>query len=178
MREWDQNRDSKGKQMSKQKNLLILDDEKDIAEVISELAEDEFDNIFMASDGGHALEILKNTKISVILSDISMPLMTGDVFLKKMRALGYTMPIVFLTGHGTKELAIAALKLGASDFLEKPFNKEHLLHSLNMAIDVEEHKRKLIEIEVKHPDNKEELIANEKKFLGIKQAARTLKKTS
>lgn len=159
--------------LSKMKSLLIVDDEQALVEIISEIAEEYFDTIHVAYNGAQALELLKEHKFSIILSDISMPEMTGDVFLKKIRLLGFTTPIVFLTGNSSKDLAIEALKLGAADFLEKPFDTEHLIQTLHLAVEVEEHKRNIIELELTHP-NKPDFVRSEKKLLGIKHAARTM----
>lgn len=162
---------------SKPKSLLIVDDEKDLAEVISTITAEHFEKIYLAYDGASAIEILKNNEISLILCDILMPAMTGNTFLKNIRVLGYETPLVFLTGNSNKVLAIEALKLGAADFLEKPFEPDHLVRTLQLALEVEEHRKNLLEIQTAHPE-KLDLLRCEKKLLGIKQASRTQKLSS
>lgn len=165
---------------TKLKSLLIVDDEKDLAEVIKEIAEDHFEKIFICNDGQEALKFLAqhHKEISVILSDISMPGLSGDQMLQRLRGQGILAPLVFLTGNASKEVAIQALKLGASDFLEKPFSADHLVRTLQLAVEIEEHKKNLYDLEKSGTQVDPQVLRSEIRTLGIKQAARSVKKVS
>lgn len=160
-----------------EKVLLVIDDEKDLADVIREIVQGHFDRVEICYNGAEALEYIQKNEVTVILSDISMPEMTGDQLLRKMRMIGCLTPIVFLTGNATKDVVISALKLGASDFLEKPFDPLKLIETLEMALSIERHRSEIAVLE-KSPNPDSTAIRSEKKSLGLKQVVRDMKKSS
>lgn len=86
-------------------------------------------------DGAVAfLAELEGAPSGCILSDIRMPQVDGIELLRRVRASGRTLPVVLMTGHGDVPLAVEAMKLGASDFIEKPFDDEVLIAALRAAI--------------------------------------------
>ena len=101
-------------------NLLLVDDEEELSESMKELLEDEAHQIFTASNGEEALEILEEYNIHCVVSDIRMPVMDGLKFIKIARERGHLQPIIFFTGHGTEQLKNEVRKLGAADLLHKP----------------------------------------------------------
>lgn len=120
--------------MNSKPTVLIIDDEKELLELlVEELSALDVD-IVTAEDGKQALQMITDisskSPIDAVLSDINMPNMTGLELLAEIRKMGNETPFVFLTGYGDKEKAILALKLGAMDFLEKPYNREVLLKSV------------------------------------------------
>lgn len=117
-------------------NLLIVDDEADLREVLSATLGDAFPNYTLAKDGQEAFELLKSSKFHAVLSDINMPRMTGLELLREVRAMGLTTPFVILTAYGDKQKAVDALKLGAFDFLDKPWNNENLFDIVGRALEL------------------------------------------
>ncbi len=119
-------------------NLLIVDDETDLRELlIEQIGTDQF-QIHTAMDGVQGLKIIreayeKDDPIDTVLSDINMPKLNGLDLLAEVRKLGLETPFVFLTGYGDKEKAVRALRLGAMDFLEKPYEVTHLLRAVTEA---------------------------------------------
>ena len=101
-------------------NLLIVDDEVDLSVNMKELLEDEAREIFIASNVKEGLEILKQQKIDVVVSDVKMPVMDGLKLIQEARKFGFNMPFIFYTGHGSAELRRIARELGALDLLTKP----------------------------------------------------------
>ena len=107
-------------------NILIADDNSSLRKVmVNELAEEGF-SIREAEDGFKALEILESNDYDVLLLDLNMPLLGGMEVLKKIPSLHISVEVIILTGHGTVAVAVEAMKLGAYDFLTKPFNISEL----------------------------------------------------
>ena len=70
-----------------------------------------------------------------IVTDVRMPGMSGVDLLRQLQSRGSTMPVIVITGHGDIQLAVEAMKVGAADFLEKPFDDEVLIASVKLALD-------------------------------------------
>src|SRR4051812_1711137 len=79
--------------------------------------------------GTSLLDRLANPAQGCVLTDIRMPDVDGLELLRRLRAGGYMLPVVMMTGHGDVPLAVEAMKLGACDFIEKPFDDEALLQA-------------------------------------------------
>ncbi|RYZ68132.1 MAG: response regulator [Proteobacteria bacterium] len=120
------------------RKLLIVDDEVDLCELLSEISRPVATTILTACNGEEALEIVrsmpKNSPIDAILSDISMPKKNGIEFLSELRFLGVYTPFIFLTGYGDKEKMATAIKYGAFDFFDKPANNKALVSRLDEAL--------------------------------------------
>ena len=119
-------------------NLLIVDDEADLRELLVEQIGSENYEIHTASDGAQGLQMIrdahaKGAPIDAVLSDINMPKLNGLDLLAEVRKHGLETPFVFLTGYGDKEKAVRALRLGAQDFLEKPYDVTQLVRSIEAA---------------------------------------------
>jgi two-component system response regulator FixJ len=80
------------------------------------------------------LKALPDLKSGCVITDVKMPQMTGVELLHKLRELDVAMPVIVITGHGDVPLAVEAMKGGAADFLEKPFDDEILLASVRSAL--------------------------------------------
>ena len=106
--------------------LLIADDEKGYREVLRAIFEDQGHRVHTATDGRAALAHLKREPCDVVISDVRMPDMDGIAFLQAARAFYPEIGIVMMTAFGTIDTAREAFKLGADDFIQKPFNNEEL----------------------------------------------------
>lgn len=112
--------------MTKAMKIAIVDDEKDMRQSISQwLALSGFDTETYAS-AEDALKSLGSDYPGIVVSDIKMPGMDGMQFLRKLRALDANLPVIMITGHGDVPMAVDAMRLGAFDFLEKPFNPDRM----------------------------------------------------
>jgi DNA-binding NtrC family response regulator len=119
-------------------NILIIDDERPIRNTLKEILEYEKFVVDEAEDGQVGLEKIKTGKYDLIMCDIKMPKMDGIEVLEKAVDLGVDTPIVMISGHGTIETAVEALKKGAYDFISKPLDLNRLLVTVRNAIDRKE----------------------------------------
>jgi len=116
-----------------EKKILIVDDEKDICEVLDITLSDEGYQVFTASSGEEALRLYGEVNPPIILTDIRMPGMDGIDLLKRVKGANPETEVIMITGHGDMDLAIKSLKLEATDFITKPINYDILEIALNRA---------------------------------------------
>lgn len=112
--------------MAQSMKIAIVDDEQDMRQSISQwLALSGFDTETFPS-AEDALKGLGNDYPGVVVSDIRMPGMDGMQFLKKLMGVDSALPVIMITGHGDVPMAVEAMRIGAYDFLEKPFNPDKM----------------------------------------------------
>ena len=116
-------------------NILIIDDEKAIRKTLGEILSFEGYKIDEAIDGEEGLKKFKEKSYDVVLTDIKMPKMDGIDFLEKSRESNADVPIIMISGHGTIETAVEAVKKGAFDYISKPPDLNRLLITIRNAID-------------------------------------------
>lgn len=116
--------------------LLVVDDEVILRSILIKKIESFGAKVFGAENGQAALEILQKEKIDAVLTDLDMPIMGGLELLTLMREKGFLTPVVILTGHGDQSSILAALRLGAIDFLDKPFNSTILMEVITKALNL------------------------------------------
>ena len=123
------------------KKLLIVDDELNMQKVLDILFRRENYEVTTVSNGREAVEILdKGIIFDLILSDIKMPIMDGIELLKYLNKSQINIPLILITAYGSITEAVDAMKLGAVDFITKPFNKEDLKNIVYRAIHKEKEK--------------------------------------
>ncbi|RLD69292.1 MAG: sigma-54-dependent Fis family transcriptional regulator [Bacteroidetes bacterium] len=115
--------------------ILVIDDEKPIRNTLKEILEYEDHQVEIASDGFEGLEKAKENTYDIILCDIKMPNMDGIEVLEKLEELSPDVPVVMISGHGSVETAVEALKKGAYDFIEKPLELNRLLVTIRNALE-------------------------------------------
>ena len=112
--------------MAQAMKIAIVDDEQDMRQSISQwLALSGFDTETYAS-AEDALKSLGTDFPGVVVSDIKMPGMDGMAFLKRLMSVDSALPVIMITGHGDVPMAVEAMRVGAFDFLEKPFNPDRM----------------------------------------------------
>ena len=114
-------------------NVLIVDDEKEFLETIGERLENRGFKVESAANGRDALELIGKRIYDAIVLDMMMPEMDGIETLKKIREIRPELQVILLTGHGSVQKGIEAVRLGALDFLEKPAEIETLTAKIREA---------------------------------------------
>ena len=105
------------------KQILIADDEANLRRVLgAQLSRDGYE-VLLAEDGEEALAILADNHVDVVISDLRMPKLDGISLLKRLVAEKPDLPVILITAHGTVDTAVEALKLGAFDYVTKPFDR-------------------------------------------------------
>ena len=115
--------------------ILIIDDERAIRKTLNEILGFEGYKIDEAADGEEGLKKFQSAPYDLVLCDIKMPKMDGLEFLSKATAINPDVPIIMISGHGTIETAVEAVKNGAYDFISKPPDLNRLLITIRNAID-------------------------------------------
>jgi two-component system, NtrC family, nitrogen regulation response regulator NtrX len=116
-------------------NILIIDDEKAIRKTLSEILSYEGYKIEEAGDGEEGLKRFREKTYDVVLCDIKMPKLDGIEFLDKAREANPDVPVIMISGHGTIETAVEAVKKGAYDYISKPPDLNRLLITIRNAMD-------------------------------------------
>ena len=121
------------------KNILVIDDEIDICNNIKAILTDEGFNIQVAHNSDDAFNYINKHSYNLIILDVWLDNSKYDglEILKQIRK-NLTIPIIIISGHGNIEMAVSAIKDGANEFIEKPFNTERLLLSVNRSIELHE----------------------------------------
>ncbi len=116
--------------------ILVVDDHRDMLRMLKRLLESELEVEVLTSESAtSAVEIMNKEQAALAILDVKMPGMDGITLLKELRAIDNNLIVIILTGFGTVEMAVEALKLGAYDFLTKPVNNERLVHTVKRALE-------------------------------------------
>ena len=116
-------------------HILVIDDEKAIRNTLKEILEYEKHRVSLAANGLEGLELLKKESFDALLLDIKMEGMDGMEVLEQVVKEWPDLPVIMISGHGTVDTAVKAIKMGAFDFIEKPLDLNRLLITLRNAMD-------------------------------------------
>ena len=138
--------------MDRKKHILIVDDVTTNLKVAADVLKDNY-QLSMAKSGAQALEFLKKAKPDLILLDVRMPGMDGYETLEKIKSNSETsnIPVVFLTVDDQRESEIKGLKMGAMDFILKPFEPEIMLSRIEKILQIEDLRKNLSNSAKKDP---------------------------
>lgn len=118
------------------KRVLVVDDQLDMRTMLGKLiTKKNVCEVQLADSADTALEIVRDWKPDVVLSDIKMPGMDGLEFQRQLTEIDSAVSTIIMTGYGTIDLAVQALKDGAYDFFEKPFENDQIVHAVNRAME-------------------------------------------
>ena len=109
--------------------ILIIDDDQSLLESYTVLLEDEF-QVSTAESGERGLELLRHEDVHLILLDVRLPDISGIEVLRRIKALDENVDVIMITAVKDVRVAVEAIKLGAYDYLEKPFEIDDLLEKV------------------------------------------------
>ncbi len=115
--------------------VLIVDDEKPNLDSLGRIFEREGWRVALAESGPSALEVLRRERVSVVVTDLMMPGMSGEELLRAVKTLSPEIEVVLMTAYGTVENAVAAMKEGAYDFITKPVKRHAIVKSVRQALE-------------------------------------------
>ncbi|MBI5186988.1 MAG: response regulator [Nitrospinae bacterium] len=127
--------------------ILVVDDDKEIREMLKELFEAEGYRVATASTAMEGVKMIETDlqRFNVVVSDIMMPGISGLEFLKEIKKITKYIEVILMTGYSTMELAIDCLDQGAFSYLEKPLDQiETILDRVKMAVEYQRHKREIV----------------------------------
>jgi len=160
--------------------ILVVDDEPELCRALSKLLHRHGYRVLTAADGEDALAILREQEVHLVLSDLLMPRMGGSELLKASKVVSPTTEVVIITGHGTIEAAVDAMKMGAYDFIEKPFTSATTVNVVRKALEKQqliaenlELRRRLEEIQGRH-----DIIGNSEAMRAAVETARQVAESS
>ena len=115
------------------KRVLVIDDEENLRHYLQTVLGEEGYHVETASDGKGAIEKMQGGTWDIILCDIRMPVMDGMTFLKEVTKKGLEGTIIMMSAYGTVDTAVEAMKIGAYDYISKPFNADEIILTLKKA---------------------------------------------
>ncbi len=124
-------------------DILVVDDEPDIRELIAGVLEDDGHGVRVAATAERAIDEVRSRTPSLVVLDVWLQGsdMDGLAVLKYLKTIDPVLPVIVISGHGNVETAVAAIRRGAYDFIEKPFKADRLLHLVSRAIESAQLKR-------------------------------------
>jgi two-component system, LuxR family, response regulator FixJ len=120
--------------MSHRGNVYVIDDDEAMRDSLDFLLGSANFHVTLFESAHHFLAAVSNIDFGCVVSDVRMPGIDGIELLKRMKASHSAFPVVIMTGHGDVPLAVEAMKLGAVDFLEKPFEDDRLIGMIDAAL--------------------------------------------
>ncbi len=148
--------------------ILIVDDEVGILESLSAILQDEGYNTITASNGGDAIKMVQGEDIDLVLLDVQLPDVNGVEVLRRIKEIEPDIPVIMISGRATIRVAVDSTKLGAYDFIEKPFSPEEKIDKMLLTI------KQAIERQQLEQENKAFRIREDKKWMMVGRSPLTL----
>ena len=114
--------------------ILVVDDNTDVLEFVSSLIGSRGFSVISCENAKDALNKLHENRIIAVLTDISMPVLSGLDLLEKVHNINPEIPVILMTAYAELDIAIDAIQRGAFDFVTKPFNTPYLMRAIEKAI--------------------------------------------
>ncbi|MCK5837384.1 MAG: response regulator [Desulfobacula sp.] len=117
------------------KKALVIDDEQVVLDSVRKILDAENYEVDVTLKGKKGINLAINNSYDIVLTDIRMPDIGGLIVLRDIKRSKPSLPVVIITGYGSVSSAVQAMKLGAADYIQKPFDPEQLIQSVSKAID-------------------------------------------
>ena len=149
--------------------LLVIDDEINIREGLAEFFKDEGYDVVCAENGEEGWKRFSEGDIDLVITDLRMPYLTGEELMRRILAQAPGFPVIILTGHGSVESAVNAMRDGAWDFLSKPVDIDHLSLKVKRALETRElfFKHRRIEEELDKRKSFKSIISNSRNMYEV-----------
>ena len=129
--------------MSSEPTVFVVDDDPAVRQSLGALLQVTFPRVAAFASAAEFLAAYRPEEPGCLVLDVAMPEMTGLELQHRLREEKIDLPIVFITGHGSVQMAVGAMQAGAVDFLEKPFHERQLWDSVHKALDADaQHRRR------------------------------------
>jgi len=167
------------KNNNKDLNILIVDDDSSLRNMLSIVLKKEGYIIFSAENGKTAIKLLKKNHVDLIISDIKMPDISGIDLLQKVKSINPELPFILITAFSSTNDAIEAMKLGADDYITKPFNLDELKIIINKSIYKKNIEQENIDLklELSKHSSFEKIVGSTPQMLKIFELIKTIAKT-
>ena len=130
--------------MSRAAHILLIEDDASLATNLCDVLEEDGFKVTLCNRGDEGMRRASNDECDVVLTDLRLPGLGGLDLVRQLHDTQPRLPVVLMTAHGTIETAIEATKLGAYDYLQKPFEMRQLLGVLQRAVDAGRLMRELV----------------------------------
>ena len=115
--------------------VLVVDDEKNYLIVLEDLLEEDGHEVLTASSGLEAIDLIRENPVDTVLTDIKMPAMSGMELLKEIQTIDPDLPVILMTAYAEVDQAVAAMKNGALDHIQKPFDNKEVKRSVARGVE-------------------------------------------
>lgn len=126
--------------------ILVVDDEKIICELIGRTLKRNNYDVEIARNGKTAIEKIKEDKFDILITDVRMPKINGMEVLREIKEANPFIEVIVITGYPTVELAVEAIKIGAYDFITKPFDIDKVQLMVNKCLEKQRFNKKAIQL--------------------------------
>lgn len=161
------------------KRILIADDEKNMRWILEKSLKAESFQVTLSTNGEEAFNSFIDLEPDIVLLDYRMPIINGLEVLLRIRKINTTVPVIMMTAHGSTDTAVEAMKLGATDYIAKPFDVEELKIIINNALKIETMNREIdfLRIQVSESFDKV-IIGKSRKISDLLEAIKKVAETS
>lgn len=159
------------------RRVLIVDDEPELRDVLSLIVKHHNIQTDIAADGREALEKLRQQDFHAVLCDIMMPEMNGMECLAQAQVEGLVAPFIFVTGQDDSKRMLQAIRLGALDFISKPFNSQDVMDVLFRVLEIGTRRSHMLKSVLQMDPELSERIKKDEKYISLMKATNNMKRT-
>jgi len=159
--------------------ILLVDDDDSLRDMLSIVLKKEGYDVVSLENAMLALKLLKKKSFDLIISDIKMPGISGIKLLERMKSINNEIPVIMITAYASTNDAVEAMKLGAENYITKPFNLDELKIIINKALHKKDIEKENIELKLKLSEKEkfEDIIGNTPEMLKIYELIENISKT-
>ncbi|MCB0298777.1 MAG: sigma-54-dependent Fis family transcriptional regulator, partial [Calditrichaeota bacterium] len=150
-------------------NILVIDDEEFIRLNLQNILQEEHHRIFLCSSGKEAIATVQNSDFSLVLLDLNLPDMNGIDILRQLKQIQPNLLVIIITGFASVESAVEAIKLGAYDYIKKPFKADAIKLIVKLALETQALKERVKQLLQTHkPTGLNTILGDSAEILKVK----------